>query len=476
MEKKLLINFSLVLIFGIFGLIALALTLKQLGLSEYTTHTTRYWNDEQHYAKLFNKNYQAPYLAKGGEVNAQQGSQRATNAITWAAVRFFTASDSNASGFVFNMLGGVVNETGQFTVGCRYTDYQEAKLTGTNERCNIDELIYNSPDFYVSPTEQNGMLPGQIKNNAGLVGVVKQTSSELYNYTDNAVNINLYAQKTIEEVPILGSQVNAAPILWEQVQTASLGEGFYNIWKASRDLSYYLIIIPTVAFGFAIMFRMQINPQTQVTLMRAIPRLLTVILLITFSYPICALIVQLVEPIHDAAIILISQFASAAMPEFSGGTIGADLWDIVFSGSFSVVSNIGRGIFGLIFVAIMGLIAVIAGIRYLLAAFVTAIKLGFTIAFSPLILLIAAFPGREEVIKQFFINVSAYAFGFGAISIMYVLSWLILQIAIQTEGLLGFLGFAFVAMGILWKSPSAPKMIGQAMGAKSLLASDDKRR
>lgn len=481
MDKKILVNFSLIFVVGLVSIIALALIGKKTGLSEYKDITTRYWEDEKQYAMFVktSPNLYA-YWNRNDQVRASVGSDITDWAIN-QAVRsitrnfYFTDGDAHVSGWLDNFIGGGLDESGQFAFGCRYTDLQDATLGEENENCNLEDVYYNNPEIYVDPAGtstipiNNTLGNNTGKKNSGLIGASNKVATELYIRSNSTININLYAQKSIEEIPIMGQRVNAAPLFWGEVQKASLGEGFFNVWKAARNISYYLIIIPTVAFGFAIMFRMQINPQTQITLTRAIPRILVVILLITFSYPLSALIIQMVGPIHDAVLVLVNQFADAALPDFQASTVFASWANLIIHSSFSFTSTLGRGLFSLLVMAVMGLMAVIVFLRYVMAVFITAIKIGFLVAFSPLILLVAAFPGKEDVIKQYFINLSALAFGFGAISIMFATSWMFLQVAMQTEGAIGFLGFSFVAMGILWKSPSAPKLIGDSIGAKPLM-------
>lgn len=66
-----------------------------------------------------------------------------------------------------------------------------------------------------------------------------------------------------------------------------------NIWKAFRNIAYVFFVFIFVIMGFAIMFRMKISPQAAVTIQSAIPRLVVALLLVTFSYAIAGLIIDL---------------------------------------------------------------------------------------------------------------------------------------------------------------------------------------
>jgi hypothetical protein len=86
------------------------------------------------------------------------------------------------------------------------------------------------------------------------------------------------------------------------VKTASaqFGYGFDNIsavqqlWIASRNLSYLLLVIFLIAAGFMVIFRIKINPQTSVSIQLMIPKIISTLILITFSYAIAGLVIDMV--------------------------------------------------------------------------------------------------------------------------------------------------------------------------------------
>lgn len=77
------------------------------------------------------------------------------------------------------------------------------------------------------------------------------------------------------------------------------GFGFENLapirglWTAMRDISYFLLIIAFIVMAFMIMFRVRISPQTVITVQSALPRLIMILILITFSYAIAGFVVDL---------------------------------------------------------------------------------------------------------------------------------------------------------------------------------------
>lgn len=79
-----------------------------------------------------------------------------------------------------------------------------------------------------------------------------------------------------------------------------------KLWTASRNMAYLLMVILLVASGFLIMFRVKINPQTVVSLQTMIPKLIVTLLLVTFSFAIAGLVIDLV---YVLLIFMISMFS-----------------------------------------------------------------------------------------------------------------------------------------------------------------------
>src|SRR4030042_2723820 len=67
---------------------------------------------------------------------------------------------------------------------------------------------------------------------------------------------------------------------------------FLEIWKAFRNITYVFFVLILVFMGFAIMFRVKINPQTVITIQSALPKVVIGLILITFSYAIVGLMID----------------------------------------------------------------------------------------------------------------------------------------------------------------------------------------
>ncbi len=100
------------------------------------------------------------------------------------------------------------------------------------------------------------------------------------------------------------------------------GFGFQNllpilpIWRAFRNVAYFIFILVFILYGFMIMFRMKINPQNTASFQAAIPKIVTTLILITFAYAIAGFMIDLMYVVFN---LILSVFASS-------GIINADNW------------------------------------------------------------------------------------------------------------------------------------------------------
>jgi hypothetical protein len=68
-----------------------------------------------------------------------------------------------------------------------------------------------------------------------------------------------------------------------------------SLWKISRNVCYAFFIIVFLVIGFLILFRSKINPQTVISIENSLPKIVVALLLVTFSYSIVALFIDISE-------------------------------------------------------------------------------------------------------------------------------------------------------------------------------------
>ncbi|OGK53219.1 hypothetical protein A3H78_02695 [Candidatus Roizmanbacteria bacterium RIFCSPLOWO2_02_FULL_36_11] len=95
-----------------------------------------------------------------------------------------------------------------------------------------------------------------------------------------------------------------------------------NIWKIFRYLSYLIIVFVLFIMGFAIMFRMKIDPQTVISLENALPRLITTLIMITMSFAIAGFMI-------DFMYILMGVIVSIIVSDTSHGLMYANKTELI---------------------------------------------------------------------------------------------------------------------------------------------------
>lgn len=110
-----------------------------------------------------------------------------------------------------------------------------------------------------------------------------------------------------------------------------------GLWKTFRNIAYVILVIVLVVIGFMIMFRMNINPQTVITVQNALPNIIISLLLITFSYAIAGLLIDLT---YFLILLIVSLFYQAAGGIGGSGELAAVQKAYLNSGAGMLFSTI----------------------------------------------------------------------------------------------------------------------------------------
>ena len=251
------------------------------------------------------------------------------------------------------------------------------------------------------------------------------------------------------------------PIQPAYAQAGGLGfaalEPVQQVWGTFRNASYVAFVIIFVIMGFMIMFRAHISPQAVATVQDSIPRIVVALILVTFSYAIAGLMVDLMYVVINIAIAVLAGAGlnvDAAQNVFkenifglillgwgemvttTAGVISGLLGDIfkeLFHGTSCtpVLSSVGdcvgkaiAWIFGWVGGIILGIALVFIMVRVffmLLMAYVTIIILTIV---APFFFLIQALPGNNGA-KEWFKQMASNVAVFPAVIIMFLLAGLL---------------------------------------------------
>ena len=268
-----------------------------------------------------------------------------------------------------------------------------------------------------------------------------------------------------------------------------------DFWRGMRNVAYALFMIVMITIGFMIILRREISPRVVVTFTNALPRILAGLVLITFSFPLVALAVDVgvifgsnlvSNVVTEAANITIEEVPQppAADAEKIGAApyIATVLPKIIGGFLVNINDTVAEPLTGLIFTTIFivgGVILLGLAIFKLLISYVWLLIYAI---FSPLIILFGSLPGQEEGITNLGKNVAAKVLAFPATLFFLVLGWNMAttitvtppdfgsQVGPLADVLKGTfilrsnLILSFVALLMLFAAYKAPSLIEEGLG------------
>ena len=151
------------------------------------------------------------------------------------------------------------------------------------------------PDFVLEGKTNPPGQPIQVYIPGGIIGTANQVIASTY--TPMASGVEYVAQLKNN---FLGKPAYAA----DKTGFDALAN-IMNLWKMSRNVVYVLISLYFVVLGIMIMLRVKISPQAVVTVQSSLPKVITTLILVTFSYAIAGLSIDLINFIQPFAIALL---------------------------------------------------------------------------------------------------------------------------------------------------------------------------
>jgi hypothetical protein len=121
--------------------------------------------------------------------------------------------------------------------------------------------------------------------NQSIAGTVNRYIA--YIYTTPPADLALWFQDTGQTLGFLPKRAMAQGIGFSGLSA------LLPLWKAFRNIAYLIVALVMVVIGFMVMFRKKIDPKTVVTVQNALPRIIIALLLITFSYAIVGVMIDL---------------------------------------------------------------------------------------------------------------------------------------------------------------------------------------
>lgn len=180
---------------------------------------------------------------------------------------------------------------------------------------------------------------GYVQSNGGAVGFVGSMIAALYTPPAHTATFFQYEARNFGLV--------------KHAYAAGSGIGFTSLepllalWSTFRNIAYFVFIIIFIAVGFAIMFRVKIDPRTVMTIENQIPKIIVGLVLVTFSYAIAGFLIDMMYSVTYLTINVITsaesshsdftaQIQNTEKNDLAGGTPFAFMNDIVPGGLLGV--------------------------------------------------------------------------------------------------------------------------------------------
>jgi hypothetical protein len=158
-------------------------------------------------------------------------------------------------------------------------------IAGEKEMAALENQMENPP---VDGAQNGGFLPG------GALGTTHNLIAQTY----------IMPVSGVEYIASLKNNFLGKPAYAQGYGYDSL-QPLIKIWKGFRNITYILFSLFFIIIGLMIMFRVKTSPQTVISIQNAVPKIFTTLILITFSYAIAGLLIDLMNLLQGLVLSLL---------------------------------------------------------------------------------------------------------------------------------------------------------------------------
>ena len=363
---------------------------------------------------------------------------------------------------------------------------------------NLNQIAGTTDSLYNLLTGRSKLHPetDDITANTGTLAASGRLVASLYSVPPVS-GVQYFAQKIRDVNPVKPVYAQEGTIGFDALKPVQ------QIWTVFRNISYIGFIIVFVIMGFMIMFRAHISPQAVATVQDSIPRIVIALVLVTFSYALAGLMIDVMFLVLN---VIINALEATGLLSDSGYVFKDNVFTVIFSAwgdtfkhVFSAMSRlIDEGVDTPIRLLdkVLGffggsLAALVVGIALLFIMFRIFIMLLMAYAMiivltmaAPFFFLFQALPGRNGA-SEWFKQMASNVLVFPTVALMFVFAGILGGIeslggsgasAIESQQVGQFPLFVggidstviggLIGIGILLMTPSAAELVKNAIGAK----------
>lgn len=356
----------------------------------------------------------------------------------------------------------------------------------------IRRVLGAVPDITISAEDMGTPYAEQMNNQSAMSGL----SNYVYAmYANPPASTYAFVQDMGQSLGFIPRQAYAQGIGFSGLSP------LLPIWKVFRNISYAILSIIMVVIGFMVMFRKKIDPKTVVTVQNALPKIVVTLLLITFSYAIVGIMIDLMYIALYLALQLIvssapsgifgsdhvavftsSSFNAVWKGVFGGFATFPELINVIIPGKISWITKLAliatpTGGFGaipaLLIALIMAIAFLFAVVRLLFMLLSAYIQIIVAVLTGPIQIMLDAVPGSNGF-TSWIKGLLSQLMVFPITSIMLTISYFLIKTSekVWTPPLLG-MGAAsigpFIGLGFLFVIPSTIKGLQEALKAKPMV-------
>lgn len=262
---------------------------------------------------------------------------------------------------------------------------------------------------YSSNTLLGGRQVGEVRSEGSLMGFA-DTAYTIVRKEPIPVNLAYYFKHNLQKIPVVNRTALAAT-----TYNAWGVDSILGLWETTRNFALALMSVIMLVIGFMIITRKKINPQAVVTVQTAIPRVIIALILITFSYPIGALMASAIGPITIVGL-------GALFGEYQE-KIG-DMNYLVKN--WSILTLIMSGGYAITIGTIMLLMTLIGFIAAVVKSIFVMLRILIAIILAPLIFAFSAIPGQEHLVSDWFKQMAARVLAIPGIFFTIGLAWYVM--------------------------------------------------
>ncbi len=236
-----------------------------------------------------------------------------------------------------------------------------------------------------------------------------------------------------------------------EAQAQGVGFGFgaagpmLNLWRQARNATYALLVLVMIVMAFMIMFRVKISPQTVITVQSALPRIVIALILITFSYAIAGLLIDLMYVVIGIISFILTQNGAISNYEwadmFNSLTnrsmfeymvlywvwfFPALMASVLSSGFVSAtIGGFFAAIFGWLIMLVLAIVLLVVWLRIIWLMFKTFVIVLLLVVIGPIQILLGTFTGGG--FGSWLRNIASHLAVYPAVGFMIVLSFVFLR-------------------------------------------------